>query len=215
MARDLDKMRDRIIQRYELNVGEYGQMRFDTYRPANDSQQYAWLRAKTVVKAWQQGNWAKGLMLASSDVGIGKTHLAIATVYEGLRIVPYNIEAPLLAIWPVPSLLDAIKSSYDNAPEDPRERMESTSSIMKRATQSTILLLDDLGVEHFNKSYWYEDIMYNIMNERWVKRLATIITTNLGPTQLENRLGKRVWSRTLSLVGTPVVMTGTDYRRNK
>ena len=102
-----------VLRKYNLDSGEYAEMRFDTYKPKNESQQQALWYAQAVVRAWEDGDWSKGMLLSSGDVGIGKTHLAIATAYEGVIRYP-TVGDRVLADWTMPEYVDAMKDVYDD-----------------------------------------------------------------------------------------------------
>lgn len=182
-------------------------MTLETYEPdpKYPSQMMAMQACYDLIEDWKQGEWGKGIMLVSANkYGIGKTHLVIATARVGLQLyVPTGTER-MLVVWEVPHLLGQIKNSYSNG---------GPADILEPAHTSGILVLDDLGVEHYVSESWYQDVFYGIFNARWRDQLATLVTTNLGPKALEKRLGGRVWSRMQSMVGAPIIMDGEDHRQ--
>jgi len=76
------------------------------------------------------------------------------------------------------------------------------------------LVLDDIGTEHVSKESrtWYQGLMFQIINARWLARRATIVTTNLNADDLWAWVGPRVFSRLIELAGAPVLMQGEDHR---
>jgi DNA replication protein DnaC len=195
--------RQRTIAKYGLDTGEYAHMTFDTYSPRHPTQIEAQAAARRLVDTWRSGNWRTGMLLVSPDVGVGKTHLAIAAAREGLFLyTPQKFER-ILTIWDVPTLLGDIKNSYNNG---------GPAHIMEAAKTSGILVMDDLGAEDYRRESWYQNILYDIFNSRWLHHKTTIVTTNLAPDELQARVSSRVWSRMLSLTKHPVLLSGRDFR---
>jgi len=206
--RVLDQMRASLLERYGLDQGEYGHMAFQSYQPdpRQPSQHRAKAAALGVVERWKQGDWSAGFMLYSSlnAVGVGKSHLAIAAARAGLMLYqPRTPGESILAVWDMPSYVKAIKSSYDNG---------GTEQIQRSASEPAILVMDDVGAEYVKTQDWYQGLLYDILNARWLNRKATIITTNLPLDKLGQRIGTRALSRLLSLTGKPIEMAGEDYR---
>ncbi len=57
-----------------------------------------------------------------------------------------------------------------------------------------ILVIDDLGTESMLKNITRE-YLFTVINERWLRKKYTVITTNLTPAQLLERYGEAVFSR--------------------
>jgi DNA replication protein DnaC len=195
------------LRRYRLDAGRYAGMTLDGYRPdpAYPSQAAARESVRRLVHAWASGDWSAGILLSSPDVGIGKTHLAIAAAREGVMLYRPRIGERLLAVWDMPSFVDAIRHTYrdDRAP-DPAAS----------AQEPVILVLDDLGVEHVTVQgqTWYREQMFKLFDARWLACRATIVTTNLDYRALQAWLGDPVYSRLTALTGLPVQMRGRDHR---
>jgi DNA replication protein DnaC len=195
------------LHRYRLGVGRYAHMTLDSYRPdaGHPSQAVAKEAVLSMVATWASGDWSAGILLASSDVGIGKTHLAIAAAREGVMLYRSEIGEQILAVWDMPSFVDAVRHTYDDG---------GTADLMVSVQQPVILVLDDIGTEHVSNESrsWYQGLMFQIVNARWLARRATIVTTNLGADDAWAWVGPRVFSRLIELVGAPVLMQGEDYR---
>jgi DNA replication protein DnaC len=56
-----------------------------------------------------------------------------------------------------------------------------------------VLALDDLGADR--ATGWAQDRLYEILNHRYNERRRTILTTNLGPDEMEQHVGDRVLAR--------------------
>jgi DNA replication protein DnaC len=182
-------------------------MTLDSYwpDPGYPSQAKTKEAVRAMLAAWASGDWSAGILLASPDVGIGKTHLAIAAAREGVIFYRPGIGEQILAVWDMPSFVDAVRHTYDDG---------GTADLMHSVQEPVILVLDDIGTEHVNKESrtWYQGLMFQIVNARWLARRATIVTTNLGADDLWAWVGPRVFSRLIELAGAPVLMQGEDYR---
>lgn len=147
------------------------------------------------VRDWEANREAgKGLYICG-PVGTGKTHLACAAALELIR----REGVPTL-FRTAPTLLDKMRPS-----SGPDERQ----SWMDAATGAELLVLDDLGAER--PSEWQEERIFVLVNERNRKALPTVFTSNVGPGDLEARVGERTRSRIIEMCDF-VVMDGPDYR---
>ena len=203
----MQEVKSATLRRYGLDAGRYARMTLDSYRPdpGYPSQAEAKEAVRAMVATWASGDWSAGILLASSDVGIGKTHLAIAAAREGVMRYRPKIGEQILAVWDMPSFVDAVRHTYDDG---------GTADLMHSVKEPVILVLDDIGTEHVSKESrtWYQGLMFQIVNTRWLARRATIVTTNLDADDLWAWVGPRVFSRLIELVGAPVLMQGEDYR---
>jgi DNA replication protein DnaC len=91
----------------------------------------------------------------------------------------------------------------------PRHGVDSESVFEEYAT-TPLLVVDDIGAA--KGSEWVEEVNYRLVNHRYDRMLPTIITSNLGVTELRGRLGDRVASR-LNEMADRVVLDGGDRRR--
>ncbi|MDE7464422.1 MAG: ATP-binding protein, partial [Clostridiales bacterium] len=57
-----------------------------------------------------------------------------------------------------------------------------------------ILVIDDLGTESLLKNVTKE-YLYTVINERWLNKKRTVITTNRTPSELNARYGESIFSR--------------------
>jgi DNA replication protein DnaC len=203
----MEEAKAATLHRYRLDSGRYAHMTMDSYQPdaSYPSQAAARDAVGVIVAIWTNGDWSAGILLTSPDVGIGKTHLAIAAAREGVMIYQPEIGEKILAVWDMPSFVDAVRHTYDDG---------GTADLMVSVQQPVILVLDDIGTEHVNKESrsWYQGLMFQIVNARWLAGRATIVTTNLEADDLWAWVGPRVFSRLIELTGAPVLMQGEDYR---
>ena len=144
----------------------------------------------------------KGLLLGGPS-GIGKTHLAVAILDEcaekGIGGLYCDAQA----------LLNDIRASYDT------EARTGAKEIIRRATTTDLLVLDDLGAEQLTD--WGKDTIHRIVNSRYCEDRATICTTSL-PTNPHDRdsLLFEIGGRALSILHQMchiIEFSGADYRQ--
>lgn len=126
----------------------------------------------------------QGLLLFGHP-GCGKSHLVAAAAHRAIES-GYSVlfeRAPKLLM-----RLRAVYSSQSSASE--LEMIEALGRV-------DLLVIDDLGAE--KKTEWSEQAIYTIIDERYSKRRAMLITTNLSLEELEQKVGLRTMDR---LVGS-------------
>jgi DNA replication protein DnaC len=155
-----------------------------------------------------------GLLLIG-NVGVGKTHLAVAIIRElvqqkGVGCLFYDYR----------ELLKEIQNSYNPS-------VSTTElSILRPVFESEVLVLDELGA--VKPTEWVWDTVSHILNTRYNDKRTTIITTNYpdapeniesDPTRraareltLGDRIGERMRSR-LHEMCRKVDITGSDFRQ--
>jgi DNA replication protein DnaC len=137
-----------------------------------------------------------GWLTLLGSYGVGKTHLAAAIAHEVLG----RDELALFVV--APDMLDHLRATF--APQSAvtyDERFERFRSV-------PLLLIDDLGTE--SATSWAREKLYQLLNHRYNLRLATVITSNLKPSELDPRIYSRMCDPS---VGRIITITATDYRR--
>jgi DNA replication protein DnaC len=99
------------------------------------------------------------------DVGVGKTHLAIAII----RTLIETKGVPCL-FYESGSLLKAIQESYSAISQTSEMR------VLAPVYEAEVLVLDELGATV--PSDWVRDTLYQIINTRYNNNRLTIFTTN-------------------------------------
>ena len=72
-------------------------------------------------------------------------------------------------------------------------RAETEMQVMNQLTRVPFLVLDDLGVERNTK--WESEVLYNIIDARYRKRRALIVTSNVPPDEYKPLSRGRIASR--------------------
>lgn len=147
------------------------------------------------MKARQFADQPKGWLVMVGPYGCGKTHLAVA-------IARVRIEAgDMVLIQTVPDLLDHLRSAFSpNAGQGYSELFEQMRNV-------DLLILDDYGAQ--NDTAWVTEKLFQLLNYRYNRRLATMITSN----KLEGtdpRLYSRMHAR--DLVTLVNMQHAGDYR---
>lgn len=128
-----------------------------------------------------EANLREGVgMLLKGPVGTMKTTLAVAVMQRQLQ------EGGHAMFLTMPSLLDSIFSAKAISPED-WNRFETN------LRQVPLLVLDDLGAEW--SAGWVMTKVDAIFSERYNRQRSTIVTTNLGSSDMKNRYADRIIDR--------------------
>jgi len=132
------------------------------------------------------------------DTGIGKSYQAAYAANELAKLR----NDPNAGFWVnIPKLLHQIKRSFGTNQEDLIEKYSSVP----------ILCLDDLGSEQ--SSDWVMQTLYIIINSRYEEMLTTIITSNLSPLELSEKMkDNRLISRISSMCEV-LEVKGKDKRK--
>lgn len=133
-----------------------------------------------------------GWLTLQGGFGCGKTHLAAAVANS---VTGHGLPA---LFFTVPDLLDALRSLYDSGGFD--ERFEEIKNIY-------LLVLDDFGTEKLTP--WAQEKLYQLMNHRYLRRLPTVITTNVPLERIEGRIRSRILDTTNQLA----TIDAPDYRQ--
>src|SRR3989304_380936 len=179
------------------NLDELRNLTFENFQPHGriglgphqvDSLERAYNHARQFAQT------LNGWLFIEGPYGCGKTHIAaaIANFAVGLGVSTLFLT--------VPDLLDALRFAYS----DPEAIFEERFEEIRR---SPLLILDDFGTQ--NATAWAQEKLFQILNYRYINRLPTVVTTNLGLEEIEGRIRSRLQDPDLV---TRVKILATDYR---
>ena len=131
--------------------------------------------------------------------GTGKTTLAMLISQQALQA------GRSVAIYSLPKLLGRIRRTYDAEAGE-----QSYSDLFERLATVDLLHLDDLGVE--KQTEWVIEQLYAVLNERYERERAIVVTSNVEIDDLEKQLGPRIVSRIVEMCGDPIMLFDEDRR---
>jgi DNA replication protein DnaC len=146
----------------------------------------------------------RGLLLMGG-VGTGKTHLAIAALKE--IITRHGAQGRFADL---PTLVQEIQMTFDG-PGSSRE-------ILTPLLSTEVLVLDELGAG--KPSQWTLDLLYYLVNTRYLEQRLTLFTTNFtdfprkGEESFADRVSSRIRSRLYEMCER-VELRGADYREHR
>lgn len=137
--------------------------------------------AFSLMEKWCETKSTKTNVLISGKAGAGKTFL---TQCIAKRLMDKN----RVVLFSTAFNLNNAMLTYHSTFTPGRE------NIIDPFLSSEVLIIDDLGTEPMIKNVTQEYI-YLIINERMLKNLPTIITTNLSLNEINTHYGERIFSR--------------------
>jgi len=112
-----------------------------------------------------EGTFRESGLIFVGPPGVGKTHLAVGVLWELIR--RYRVRGRFAEFT---ALLQQIQATFD--PDVP----ESKQEILDPLLDAEVLVLDELGAQ--NPTPWMREMLYVIVNHRYVRRRPTLFTTN-------------------------------------
>ncbi|MEW2578399.1 ATP-binding protein [Streptomyces syringium] len=135
-------------------------------------------------------------LLLLGRTGTGKTHQA----YGAVRLLSGCGVRTSWVVTTGPDLYASLR---------PRHGVDAETEF-RRYRDARLLLVDDIGAA--KPSEFTEEINFRLINHRYENELPTLMTSNVEPRDMQDRLGDRVTSR-LAEMCQRVVIAGTDRRR--
>lgn len=194
------KIREEKISRLIKESGIRGIMHnmiFGSFEPGYRGVAYS--IAKKYAEEFQPDT--KHGLVFYGHAGSGKTHLATA-------IGRYIIEEKQIPVrfMRIVDLLLEIRKTFD---ENETWKAENENKLFKKYALIPLLILDDIGSE--KTTDWVRQVLYQIIDERWIEERPIIVTSNLTLEELESRLGERIASRIAGMTRL-IEMKNHDYR---
>jgi DNA replication protein DnaC len=136
-------------------------------------------------------------LLLIGKTGTGKTHISTAIAREiisqGFDVV-YDSAQNIVADFEA----DKFRSGYGTEPKS------------EKYLECDLLIIDDLGTEF--SSQFTVSCLYNLINTRANRAMATIISTNLSAEELARKYEDRIYSRLVGVGTRVLVFEGRDRR---
>jgi DNA replication protein DnaC len=137
----------------------------------------------------------KGWLLFCGGYGSGKTHLAAAIANHASAL-----GIPTLFLT-VPDLLDTLRASYSSNDDPYAERFEEIRN-------THLLVLDNLWTQ--SATPWAQEKLFQLFDHRYIKKLPTVITTDMDLEELDGRIRSRLQDPELVTV---LKINAPDYRQ--
>jgi DNA replication protein DnaC len=158
------------------------------------------------VQDWVAG-WGGRSLFLTGAIGVGKTHTAWKTCRRWLEAQygpgqPWQ-GSPVIKTFRSTALFDALRP---DAPEG------EGRTLSKQLQKVDLLFIDDLAAAR--PSTWTQERLFEIFDERYIRRRPVIITCDVLPNQLSEVTGPRVASRLAEMCGNSIVLLeGRDRRQ--
>lgn len=188
-AREVEKQRadkiGKLLDSSGITRRKFSRMTFEAFESKHQGK--AFEVAKNYAEAF--GANTKNGLFFFGKAGAGKTHLAVS-------IARYIIEQKQIAVKfaRVTDLLMDIRQTYNT---DEYYRTENELELLRKYSSVPLLILDDLGTEKTTE--WARQILYQIVDSRWIDDKPLIITSNLTLRELAERFDDRISSRVAGL----------------
>ena len=140
----------------------------------------------------------KGNLLLIGKTGTGKTHISTAIAREVINL-GYDV------------IYDSVQNIISDFEDDKFRRGYNTEELKSdKYHECDLLVIDDLGTEFSNQLTI--SCIYNLLNTRHNKGLATIISTNLSAEELARKYEDRIYSRIVGTNTRVLPFAGRDKR---
>lgn len=149
------------------------------------------LKALDAVMAWVKqvhAGGSVGLVLWSTDFGVGKTHLMTAAK-AALAYSPQHG-----TMMTAPDFISTVKGTYK------REATRSEDELF-RQWRTGYVMLDDVGKEYIDGKAWGDEKYFLLVDGVVKSKKSIMVTSNLDTERLAERMGGAAWSRLYGLCG--------------
>lgn len=151
------------------------------------------------MREWCHSDFKKNIIFLSGQVGTGKTYLTRAMANE------------LIGEGKIVKLVTAFQMSRDFK----EYRFVYDENLLDKYLSCEILFIDDLGTETIYKNITIE-LLYQVINERQLRKLPTVITSNLDLSEIRDRYDERIFSRIANReTSIAVALENEDLRLKK
>lgn len=148
------------------------------------------------MQEWCNSKFTKNLIYLAGPTGVGKTYLIRCMANE---LIQKGKIIKIVTAFKMNQDFKLFSKTFDD-------------EILNKYLDCEVLFIDDLGTEPIYKNVTVE-YLYLIINERKMKKLPTVITTNLDLNDLRNRYDERIFSRIVDRqTSITLLLAGNDKR---
>lgn len=171
----------------------------DAYRADGPGQEKALKFAREYAEQFASAMQTGRSAMFCGRPGTGKTHLAIGIALHLMR------EGRTCLFTTVQRFVRRVKATWvKGAPE-------TETQALKAATSPDLLILDEVGVQ-FGTDF-EAHLLFDVLNERYEARRATILCSNLPHAQIQEVLGDRIVDRLREDGGRILVFDWASHRK--
>lgn len=170
----------------------------ESYQPTTHAEREALAASKEFAQGEASFTW----LVLSGPAGPGKSGLAAAILNARIE----HSEWGALGAWvSCPDFLDRLRAGYAD---------DSYLSVLETYRQAPLLVFDEMGGQ-YNKTIagvsWAGEQIYKLLNHRSQWGMATVITTNEVPEEMDERIGDRLLENRSGFV-RHIVLDGRSKR---
>ncbi len=182
-----------------LNLEEFEKTNFEIFGDKENMK-----KLYSIMQKWCHSQFEKSLVFLAGQTGVGKTHLIKCMANE------------LIKLHKVVLLTSSFAMHQDFVKSYACRDAETKQNIISKYIDTEVLFIDDLGTE-LRQPNITVNYLYQILNERKMKRKPTIITTNLKLDDIMDYYDERIYSRIADKASSICVyIEGSDLRlKNK
>lgn len=155
------------------------------------------------MKKWCYSTFEKTLIFISGQTGVGKTHLMKCMANE------------LIKRHKVVTLTSSFAMHQDFVKSYACRDLDEKQALIEKYLNAEVLFIDDLGTELRQPNITI-NFLYQVLNERKLKKLPTVITTNLDIAEINDYYDERIQTRiTDKATSICVYIQGEDLRHKQ
>jgi DNA replication protein DnaC len=143
--------------------------------------------------------------------GVGKTHLACSLLHDMCRKIKCRMSGFDCYYSVHYEISDVIREEYEAAKKFESRVMQN--DVIERYGNYDILVIDEIGVSL--KPEIDKEVLYRIINERYVRQKSTILISNMNQPKFEGYIGGAAVDRLKTSAVYPDFTGITSWRKNE